>query len=408
MVSRLLVTLTAAFGALAALMPGHTDPSEITFRKHIAPMLAAKCVSCHSPGGAGPFSLLTYEDSRKRADLIETVAILQKMPPTKAESEMGALCVDPRLTDGEVLQIQQWFRAGAPEGNGPAVKILAPKHDWQLGTPDVIVKPIEPILVPAEGDQVTKYAIVEVPLAEDRDLIAFDVKPVSPGAARRAILATEDPLGRTPFSDKGITAKRMIGAWAIGANPWRLPTGAGLTLTRQTKLRVKMLYHATGKREDGGFELGLYFAKTPQPLHPEWITLGRTDFELSGKEPYYTDVEAEAVLPRGVRVISVVPEARSLARLVKLTSKVSEAERSVLLINPWDWRWAGAYNFPRPVSLASGSTLAASISYYNSIHDDPSLTMDQIKRLPPNPSVFFGGTDKDELCWLHVQVVPEK
>jgi hypothetical protein len=408
MLARIVISLTAAIGAGAALLPGPNGAGDITFRKHIAPMLAAKCVSCHSPGGVGPFSLLTYEDSRKRADLIQTVAILQKMPPTRAESDFGTLCTDQRLTDNEIVQIQEWVHSGMPEGAGPAPKISTPKRDWQLGQPDLIVKPIAPIVVPAEGDQVTRYAVVDLPMSEDRDLVAFDIKPSSPGAARRAVLATEDSLGRTAFSDRGIDAKRMIGAWATGANLWRLPPNAGITLAPRTKLRLRLLYHATGKVEDGGFELGLYFAKSPRPVHPLWVTLGRTDFELTGKEPYYTDVEASSTLTDAAKVVSVVPEARGWARTVRLTAKMPGWERSVLLINPWDWRWAGAYNFEKPTLIPAGAALESTISYYNSTHDDPSLTIDQIKRLPLNPSIFFGPTDKDELSWVHVQLVPDK
>jgi len=42
----------------------------VSFNKDIAPILAARCVSCHQPGGVGPFNLLTYRDARQRSTLI--------------------------------------------------------------------------------------------------------------------------------------------------------------------------------------------------------------------------------------------------------------------------------------------------------------------------------------------------
>ncbi|MBL0343474.1 MAG: hypothetical protein IPP71_23025 [Bacteroidetes bacterium] len=38
----------------------------ITFNNEIAPIIHKNCTPCHRPGEAGPFSLVTYEDTRKR------------------------------------------------------------------------------------------------------------------------------------------------------------------------------------------------------------------------------------------------------------------------------------------------------------------------------------------------------
>lgn len=46
---------------------------ELTFTKDIAPIVHELCTSCHRPGEAGPFSLLTYADVRQRLRLIADV-----------------------------------------------------------------------------------------------------------------------------------------------------------------------------------------------------------------------------------------------------------------------------------------------------------------------------------------------
>ena len=43
-------------------------PSTVTFNKDVAPIVFANCVTCHRPGGDGPFSLLTYADAAGHAD----------------------------------------------------------------------------------------------------------------------------------------------------------------------------------------------------------------------------------------------------------------------------------------------------------------------------------------------------
>ena len=46
------------------------DPTEVTFARDIAPILQRSCQNCHRPGGAGPMSLVTYEEVRPWARAI--------------------------------------------------------------------------------------------------------------------------------------------------------------------------------------------------------------------------------------------------------------------------------------------------------------------------------------------------
>src|SRR3984957_13459901 len=45
--------------------------SSLTYTRDIAPILFRSCAPCHRPGEAAPFSLLTYEDAKSHARLIE-------------------------------------------------------------------------------------------------------------------------------------------------------------------------------------------------------------------------------------------------------------------------------------------------------------------------------------------------
>jgi hypothetical protein len=36
-------------------------PSDVTFTKHIVPILQRSCQNCHRPDGVAPMSLITYE-----------------------------------------------------------------------------------------------------------------------------------------------------------------------------------------------------------------------------------------------------------------------------------------------------------------------------------------------------------
>ena len=49
---------------LAVLASAETKPTPRTFAKDVAPILQARCQTCHRPGEAAPMSLLTYQEAR--------------------------------------------------------------------------------------------------------------------------------------------------------------------------------------------------------------------------------------------------------------------------------------------------------------------------------------------------------
>src|SRR6187397_1210526 len=63
------------------------EGKKITFNEHIAPIIYKNCTTCHRPGEAGPFNLITYADVRKKAKTIVKVTQSGVMPPWPADAE---------------------------------------------------------------------------------------------------------------------------------------------------------------------------------------------------------------------------------------------------------------------------------------------------------------------------------
>src|SRR5215813_157377 len=95
------------------------------------------CVTCHRPGEAAPFSLITYDDVRKRGAMIAKVTQARFMPPWQATHGFGEFLGERRLTDAQIQAIAAWVSAGMPQGN-PSRMLPLPKFPdgWRLGTPD--------------------------------------------------------------------------------------------------------------------------------------------------------------------------------------------------------------------------------------------------------------------------------
>src|SRR5216683_3021694 len=97
--------------------------AEVTFTKDIAPILQRSCQNCHRPDGAGPMSLVTYEDVRPWARAIKQRTSIGPhagvMPPWYMEKNIGIQKFknDPSLAAAELAKVAKWVDSGAPMGN---------------------------------------------------------------------------------------------------------------------------------------------------------------------------------------------------------------------------------------------------------------------------------------------------
>jgi len=91
--------------------------TQITFNRDIAPILFRSCATCHRPGEAGPFPLLTYADAKAHARQLAVVTRSRFMPPWLPEPGELKFADELRLSDSEIARIQAWVEQGAVEGN---------------------------------------------------------------------------------------------------------------------------------------------------------------------------------------------------------------------------------------------------------------------------------------------------
>lgn len=94
--------------------------AQTTYEKDVAPILAKHCVSCHKPGGYGPFSLESFPDVQKRASFIAYVTQTRYMPPWKADPSFSHFANERYLSEDEIATIQRWINEGLVKGEGQA------------------------------------------------------------------------------------------------------------------------------------------------------------------------------------------------------------------------------------------------------------------------------------------------
>ncbi len=163
-------------------------PDDVTFSRNIAPILQRACVRCHRDNGVGPMSLVHFDEVEPYASqIVRRTRIRDRMgamPPWYVEKDIGIQHFkdDMSLDDREIDALEQWWRAGTPEGDPADLPPPLGFDDdvvWVAGEPDLIVR-LPEVLV--KGDVPDWWGDIEpIPtgLTEDRYVKSVEIREVN-------------------------------------------------------------------------------------------------------------------------------------------------------------------------------------------------------------------------------------
>ncbi len=375
--SRLLAHLV--FLALATI-PLHAA-DEITFSQHIAPLVHENCASCHRPGEAAPFSLLTYEDVRKRARTIARVLDDRYMPPWHPVPGHGDFVGERRLSDPEIALFNRWIDAQKPEGD-PAVTPAPPEFPkgWQLGTPDLVVQVAKPFDVPADGPDIYRSFVIPLDLPEDKWVKAIELRPAARSVVHHVLFFLDDSGtarardgedGQPGFRGMGFRISGRLGGYVPGSTPGPLPDDLAWPLPAESDLVLQTHFHPVGKAATEQLTVGLFFADTPPSKTMVGIQVppgfGRgMGIDIPPGEDDYR-VEDSFTLPVDVTAYTVGGHAHYVCQEMQMTATFPNGRVEPLLyIDDWDLNWQDRYTFKQPVDLPAGTVLKTVLVYDNS------------------------------------------
>jgi tetratricopeptide (TPR) repeat protein/mono/diheme cytochrome c family protein len=411
----LVSVLAIAVWAMAETPPQPVPQTSapVTFASHIAPIVFAHCASCHRPDGSASFSLLTYEDVRRRGERIAAVTASRYMPPWKPEPGYGDFADVRRLSDGEIELVQQWVRSGSPEGD-PATAPAPPRFPdaWQLGTPDLVLTMERAFTVPASGSDIYRHFVLPVPIPSTRYVKAWELRAGNARALHHATMEF-DRSGMSRHMElqdpepgyEGLIAHTTMAPdgyfldWAPGHTPYRAPEGMAFPVERNSDLVLMLHLRPSGRQEPVQVSVGFYFSDTPPNRVPALLRLTRQDLEIPAGAARY-EVTNAFVTPVDLDVFTVQPHAHDLAREIEGFATLPDGTRKPLLyVKDWDFNWQGVYRYAQPVFLPAGTTVTARWAYDNSAAN---------ARNPNRPpqDVRFGQRTSDEMAELWFQVVP--
>jgi Flp pilus assembly protein TadD len=412
------VTSTIAQTSTKQTSTAAKETSPPTWSHQIAPILYSNCTTCHRPGGAGPFSLLTYDDARRWSTQILTVTQSRFMPPWLPEPGYGDFADSRRLSADDLEEIKRWVHAGTPEGIAAEAPTL-PEYtsQWQLGTPDLVLTAPRSFAVPADGQDLFRNFIYPVDVTRTRYVRAVEILPGNARVVHHAniLIDRTAELRRQHPSDwrAGVPGMELeIGSgdrfdpdshflfWKPDTPavveppgmPWRIDPGNDLILNTHLK--------PTGRVETVQPRIGIYFTDTPPTRAPMLLQLEHdAALNIPAGDSRFV-VEDELRLPIAVYALGIYPHAHYLGKQLEAWSIAPDGKRTpLILIKDWDIDRQSVYAYRKPLLLPAGSVLHMRYVYDNS-------TANPRNPASPPVRVHNGNRSTDEMGHLWLQVLP--
>ncbi len=404
-----------------------SDSDPVTFAGDVAPILQAKCQTCHRPEGMGPMSMLTYEQVQPWAPVIRGKVENRRMPPWYIEPGIGIQDFknDISLSDDEIQTIVQWVDSGAPLGDEadlPSPVVWDDSRQWKLEAhfgrpPDLVVKS-PGYTVPANGlDHWFEPSSIIEGLTEPRWSQATEIRP-------------GDLESRYVFHH----ANSVLASSAAGKDYDLFPEDAGKLLVPGQRIDWRLHFFPAGETVENAFiELGVWlypegevpelevshasFRTDPignsvvlQQDSPCWEQPAR--ISLDSPECTVPTRLTDLALPphgvatqQGVHVLQQAMRLNSIRGHMHMRGKYQTMEaiypdgrREVINRINWDHKWHTAHQYSDHVAplFPKGTTLIVTAQYDNTVANPNNPDPDQW--------VFFGRRSADEMGHFHVEV----
>lgn len=412
----------------------------VTFNGHIASIVHRNCTSCHRPGEAGPFSLITYQEVRRKAKTIVKVTQSGLMPPWPADTAYSRFIGEKVLTAAEKELIAAWVEQGCPEGED-SLATVPPEfpEGSQLGKPDLVIRMEEPFVI--EGDNKDRFMVIKIPYELERDTFLRMVEYV-PGNRRLShhvnghIIQYEWNQKRNVFEGPRFVDRELAGTldssykyirllnddgsyplltpsvfnYLPGVIPQVYPEGiGGYRIKRKGAIVMRDLHYGpTPTRETDLTSVNLFFSKTP-PRRPfmetQLGTLGISEIVPPLLIPPDTVMQfvTRAKIMRDISLVTINPHMHLLGKSFLAYAVTPSADTIPLIRIPrWDFRWQYFYTFPVMLKIPAGSVIVAE-GVYDNTANNPNNPFS-----PPREITGLGGSMRttDEMFQFIITFLP--
>jgi hypothetical protein len=395
-----------AIPLLTTLALGQSAPP--TFTHDVAPILQKHCQTCHRPGEAAPFPLLTYDQARPWAATMKLAVKQKRMPPWYADPAIGHFSNDRSLSEKEISTILAWANSGTPEGD-PA-DLPAPAtfvEGWGIPKPDKIFELPHAFSVPASGMVEYQYVIIPTGFTEDKWVQAAEARPTDRSVVHHMIAYVREPgsnyfKGQKPGvffeapppaqdekNDTSALPSDFLVGYAPGQNAEILQPGQAKLIKAGSDIVLEVHYTPNGKATTDQARVGIVFAKEKPKERVLTLSAVNGTFKIPPGDPNYK-VDADFEVPHDVRLVSLHPHMHTRGKDFEYRLVFPDGKTQTLLKVPaYNWHWQLWYTLDAPITLPKGTKIECTAHFDNS-PDNP-------ENPDPTKTVIWGQQNSDEM-----------
>ncbi len=408
--------------------------TDVTWHEDIAPLVVSKCAGCHRTGGIAPFPFEDYEQSFPLAEAIAAAIESGSMPPFGAdeteecEPKLGWKH-DLRLSDEQTALIREWADGGAPEGDPALAAEITPPQSTVLEGADQNMPMQASVTIDGTQDSFLCFS-VDPGLTEDGYLAAVQVNPGNDKVVHHVLIYTDAEGESAELADEdgffecngGSISGDLVGAWAPGALPNRLPPDTGMLVPAGARMVMNIHYHPTGTSTevDDSTSIDVIWHETPPVLRAELTLLGNAGGDSLLPGPNDED-GVEFRIPAGVsdhteemafvlgdeipplKVFSVGTHMHYVGVDMKIEVERANGDNECLLQTPnYSFEWQRSYEYDTELSgvpvVQGGDTVRMRCTYDNTMNNPGVAEALEQSGLDAPIDVVLGEETLDEMC----------
>lgn len=400
------------FAAIALLTFAFTSSAhepittKVRFNKEVIRTFQRSCLGCHHPGGIA-MSLATYEEARPWAKAIKEEVLEKRMPPWHAVKGYGEFRNAPSLTQRDIDVLVNWIEGGAPKGDEkdlPTEPLFS--NDWQLGRPDLVLKPEGEAKIAADADEYRNFAL-PTNLKEDRWLSSIDLQPGTGSVVHCATLylvrgetGAQSPEPMMQIRDERsesarLQAQLVLATWMPGQKAVAFEDGVAQLVPAGSRIDVRIHYRGAGETTSDLSKIGLYFAKAP-PRKPVQILQIAGPEAVIGISAAPQQLKLSITTQADTEALAIRPRVHPLVVSFQATAYFPDGSEQVLIwTRGYQFDWEPSYYFRQPVALPKGTRVEV-ITYVDNSDDNP-----HNPNSPPK-ALVWSELSPDPLCVLVV------
>jgi peroxiredoxin len=388
---------TTAPGCFIGRVQKEPQAGQVTYSKHIAPIFQSRCAECHHEGEIAPFSLTSYDEAIGWTDTIREVIEDGRMPPWHANPKYGKFSNDNRLPEADKQLVLDWIKNGAPQGDPKDLpKPVEFVKGWRIPKPDMVLTMPKPFAVPATGEVVYQFFVLDPGFKEDKWVKAAEVRPGCRAVVHHILCLVQSPDGSHAGRDFG---NNWLAANAPGTRPVLLPDGMAKFVPAGSKLLFQIHYTPNGAPQLDQSSIALVFAD-PKSVkqHVKVEAVANERLAIPPHDDNYR-VEASRIIEEDSMLLELMPHTHLRGKSFQYEAIYPDGKREILLDLPrYDFNWQNTYVLASPKRLPKGTELHCTAIYDNSTKNKSN----------PNPDeeVRWGDQTWEEMMIGYYDIVP--